>query len=237
MTVTEYIVFFNYGGEEAENELFVRLGDSPPQLPPAMTLYDREQAVLYCLSIQHSILDHLNMFNIAKATPEEMVQGYFNENGLAVEVSNDIIVGFILVTVGGEGTGYEVLCTADEIESKAPLSGMRMLEINQMYYWWKFVPAGASWSDSSYIIPDETDPSSKDSPLFNRLKELRLSLARERGVRAFMIFHDRTLEAMVARRPKTAAEFAAIPGVGPVKLAEFGDTFIALIREFEQQIT
>ena len=236
MTVTEYIVFFNYGGEEAENELFVRLGDSPPQLPPAMTLYDREQAVLYCLSIQHSILDHLNMFNIAKATPEEMAQGYFNENGLAVEVSNDIIVGFILVTVGGERTGYEVLCTADEIEGKAPLSGMRMLEINQMYYWWKFVPAGAWWSDSSYIIPDETDPSSKDSALFNRLKELRLSLAHERGVRAFMIFHDRTLEAMVARRPKTATEFAAIPGVGPVKLAEFGDAFIGMIREFEQQI-
>ena len=233
MAVTEYIVFFNYGGEEAENELFVRLGDSPPQLPPTMTLYDREQAVLYSLSIQHSILDYFNMFSIAKATPEEMVQGYFNENGLSVEVSSDIIVGFILVTVGGEGTGYEVLCTVDDIEGKAPPFGMRMLEINQMYYWWKFVPAGAWWSDSSYFMPDEADSSSEDSALFSRLKELRLSLAHERGVPAYIIFHDRTLEAMVARRPKTATEFAAIPGVGPAKLAEFGDAFIALIREFE----
>ena len=64
-------------------------------------------------------------------------------------------------------------------------------------------------------IPDETDPSSEDSALFDRLKELRLLPDRERGVREFMIFHDRTLADMVARRPKTAAEFAAIPGVGP----------------------
>ena len=153
MTVTEYIVFFNYGGEEAENELLVRFGDSPPPLPPAMTLYDREQAVLYCLSIQHSIIDFFNMFSIAKATPEEMVQGYFNENGLAVKVSNNIIIGFILVTAGGEGVGYEVLYIVDNIEGEAPSFGMRILEINQMYYWWKFVPEGAWW----HIIPDETD--------------------------------------------------------------------------------
>ena len=152
MAVTEYIVIFNYGGEEAENELFVRLGDLPPPLPPAMTLYDREQAVLYCLSIQHSILDYFNMFNIVKATPEEMVQGYFDENGLAVEVSNDIVVGYIIVKVDGEEIGHEVLVTVD-VEGKAPLFGMRMLEINQMYYWWEFVPEGAWWSDSSYIMP------------------------------------------------------------------------------------
>ena len=214
MTVTEYIVFFNYESEEAENELFIGLGDSPPQLPPAITLYDREQAVLYCLSIQHSILD------------------YFNKNGLAVEVSNDIIVGYIIVKVDGEEIGHEVLVTVDDIEGKVPSLGMRILKINQIYYWWKFVPEGAGWSDSSYIMPDETDPSSEDSALFDRLKELRLSLARKRGVPAFVIFHDSTLEAMVARRPKTAAEFAAIPGVGPVKLAKFADAFTALIREF-----
>lgn len=156
MTVTEYTVFFNYGSEEAEDELFVRLGDSPPQLPPAMTLYDREQAVLYCLSIQHSILDYFNMFNIVKATPEEMVQGYFNENGLAVEVSNDIVVGYIIVKVDGEEIGHEVLVTVDDIEGKAPILGMRMLEINQMHYWWEFVPEGAWWSYSSYTMPSAT---------------------------------------------------------------------------------
>lgn len=77
--------------------------------------------------------------------------------------------------------------------------------------------------------------SPEDKGLFNRLKELRLDLARERGVPAFVIFHDRTLAAMAARRPKTTDEFAAISGVGQAKLAEFADAFTALIRDFEQK--
>lgn len=72
-----------------------------------------------------------------------------------------------------------------------------------------------------------------DAELFNRLKELRLALARERNVPAYIVFHDRTLAAMVAGRPKTVAEFAAIPGVGQAKLAEFAEPFTELIREFE----
>ena len=75
--------------------------------------------------------------------------------------------------------------------------------------------------------------SGRDADLFNRLKELRLMLARERQVPAYVIFHDRTLAAMVARRPKTTAEFASIPGVGQAKLDEFADAFTALIWEFE----
>ena len=80
------------------------------------------------------------------------------------------------------------------------------------------------------------DPSSamEDAELFNRLKELRRSLARERDVPAYIVFHDRTLAAMVASRPKTVAEFAAIPGVGQAKLAEFAEPFTELIREFEE---
>ena len=81
--------------------------------------------------------------------------------------------------------------------------------------------------------PIETSSAVEDAELFNRLKELRLALARERNVPAYIVFHDRTLAAMVAGRPKTAAEFAAIPGVGQAKLAEFAEPFTELIREFE----
>ncbi len=77
--------------------------------------------------------------------------------------------------------------------------------------------------------------SEQDSELFNLLKDLRLVLARERQVPAYIIFHDRTLVAMVARRPKTISEFAAIPGVGQAKLTDFADVFTELIRAFEEK--
>ena len=88
-------------------------------------------------------------------------------------------------------------------------------------------------SSTAEEVDAEAEPSAEDTVLFNRLKELRLTLARERKVPAYVIFHDRTLAAMVARRPKTAAEFAAVPGVGQAKLDAFADAFTALIREFE----
>jgi ATP-dependent DNA helicase RecQ len=68
-----------------------------------------------------------------------------------------------------------------------------------------------------------------DAALLDRLKALRSRLARERGVPAYVIFSDRTLIDMAARRPATAGEFAAVHGVGEVKLKEFGATFLAAL--------
>ncbi|HEX9646535.1 MAG TPA: DNA helicase RecQ [Alphaproteobacteria bacterium] len=72
-------------------------------------------------------------------------------------------------------------------------------------------------------------PSRADEALLQALKALRLRLARERGVPAYVIFPDRSLVDMVRRRPGTAAEFAVVDGVGEVKLRAFADAFLAAI--------
>ena len=61
------------------------------------------------------------------------------------------------------------------------------------------------------------------------LKALRLELAKERGVPAYVVFHDRTLIDMVRRRPRTREELAEINGVGAAKLQEFAAPFLAAI--------
>jgi len=68
-----------------------------------------------------------------------------------------------------------------------------------------------------------------DVALLDRLKALRLKLARERGVPAYVIFSDRTLIDMAIRQPKSAREFADVHGVGEVKLKEFGALFMQAI--------
>jgi ATP-dependent DNA helicase RecQ len=69
-----------------------------------------------------------------------------------------------------------------------------------------------------------------DAALLAALRELRLSLARQRRVPAFVIFSDRTLLDMAQRRPRTAAEFAEVNGVGAKKLQEFGAAFLEVLR-------
>jgi ATP-dependent DNA helicase RecQ len=69
-----------------------------------------------------------------------------------------------------------------------------------------------------------------DEALWSALRELRQSLARERGVPPYVVFHDATLVEMVRRRPADLAAFALLPGVGERKLAAYGEAFLAVLR-------
>ena len=64
------------------------------------------------------------------------------------------------------------------------------------------------------------------------LREVRLRLARERGVPPYVIFHDTTLRDMAERRPQTLDDLHDIYGVGAKKAADFGDAFLDAIRTF-----
>jgi ATP-dependent DNA helicase RecQ len=68
-----------------------------------------------------------------------------------------------------------------------------------------------------------------DAGLLKFLKELRLTLAHEHHVPPYIIFHDSTLVAMAAARPRNLAEMAQIPGVGASKLSRYGAQFLEVI--------
>jgi ATP-dependent DNA helicase RecQ len=72
--------------------------------------------------------------------------------------------------------------------------------------------------------------------LFETLRERRLALAREQDVPPYVIFNDKTLRAMVKHRPQTADEFRALHGVGDVKLDRYGDTFLSILRNFDDSM-
>jgi ATP-dependent DNA helicase RecQ len=68
-----------------------------------------------------------------------------------------------------------------------------------------------------------------DEELFDRLRELRRVLAAEQGVPAYVVFADRSLADMAARKPSTPEEFLGSHGVGEAKLERYGEVFLAAI--------
>ena len=76
--------------------------------------------------------------------------------------------------------------------------------------------------------PEET-LTDDQANLLSVLKALRLELAKERGVPAYVVFHDRTLIDMMRRRPRTREEFAEVNGVGAAKLEQFAEPFLTAI--------
>ena len=73
------------------------------------------------------------------------------------------------------------------------------------------------------------DLHSIDANLLSRLKALRLSLATEQKVPAFLIFSDSTLIDMCLKMPQTEEEFLEVSGVGKQKLERYGAKFLEII--------
>lgn len=71
---------------------------------------------------------------------------------------------------------------------------------------------------------------SENPELFSRLRELRLKLAEEAKVPAYIIFSDATLHDMCQKLPKDKTEFLYVSGVGKSKAERFGDAFTGEIR-------
>ncbi|MDX9707702.1 MAG: DNA helicase RecQ, partial [Azospira sp.] len=67
--------------------------------------------------------------------------------------------------------------------------------------------------------------------LFERLRQWRADTAREQGVPAYVILHDRTLKELAEMRPGTRGHLAMVSGIGAAKIEHYGEELLALIAE------
>jgi ATP-dependent DNA helicase RecQ len=85
---------------------------------------------------------------------------------------------------------------------------------------------GKSRRTSQKVLPEHID-----AQLWESLRECRRQLAEAQGIPPYIIFHDRTLQLICERRPRSVAEFSAISGVGDRKCEKYADAFLAVVRE------
>ena len=79
--------------------------------------------------------------------------------------------------------------------------------------------------------PTQVELKGVDAELFVALRTLRVDIAREQNVPAFVIFHDSTLRQMAQDKPRSLATFAKISGVGEQKLSSYGQAFVDVILQ------
>jgi ATP-dependent DNA helicase RecQ len=71
-----------------------------------------------------------------------------------------------------------------------------------------------------------------DMGLFEQLRVLRKNLADQKGVPPFVVFSDVALQEMAYYFPQNAESFLQISGVGAMKLEQYGEKFMSVIREY-----
>ena len=74
-----------------------------------------------------------------------------------------------------------------------------------------------------------------DQGLYDALTALRRQIAEERGLPAFMIFGNRSLEDMARKVPRSEAEFSRVSGVGRAKLEDLGGPFLERINAYARE--
>jgi DNA helicase-2/ATP-dependent DNA helicase PcrA len=73
-------------------------------------------------------------------------------------------------------------------------------------------------------------PAEPSDPLYAALKRWRLQRATADDLPAYVVFHNATLAEIAGRRPRDLTELGAVPGVGPTKLARYGDEVLAVLK-------
>jgi ATP-dependent DNA helicase RecQ len=70
-----------------------------------------------------------------------------------------------------------------------------------------------------------------DPELRTRLRTWRSNIARERGVPAYVVLHDSTIDGIVRAWPTTLDELRGVPGIGDKKLEHYGEELLRLMKE------
>ena len=149
--------------------------------------------------------NELSVFGIAKdATEDELkrVTGLLVEKGLLVRNGTEY------PTLAVSSLGLDILQRRERITLTRPKQKISR------------IPSTIGGANLEY-----------DQALFQKLRELRRSIATQNSLPSFVIFHDSTLQQMAARLPTTQEAFSRISGVGTTKLAQYGEDFLTVIQE------
>jgi ATP-dependent DNA helicase RecQ len=155
--------------------------------------------------------DKLQVFGLGKELAPRQWRSLFRQ-----------LVALGLLEPDPEGHGGLVL--GDDSEVRPVLRGEKTIRL-------RLPAAKALKAKRTRPIEVAVGEDAPDPVLFERLRALRAGLARAQGVPAYIIFDDRALQAMAARKPRSEAEFATIPGVGQVKRTRYAAAFLGLIRD------
>lgn len=105
---------------------------------------------------------------------------------------------------------------------------------------WKLVAAVIEKNEifKNELLPTKNPVKKTDkkaTDLYQKLKDLRFSLAQYEGLPPYCIFQNRTLEEMCEKLPETEKELLRIFGVGERRLDKYGKEFLSVIREYKQE--
>jgi ATP-dependent DNA helicase RecQ len=157
--------------------------------------------------------DQLSTYGLLRGVPGAEIRGYIEQlTGLGLLASTNDAYPVLVLTP----RGVEVL----KDESKA--AGLTLVRPR--------TPDRKAGRPSARVEAEAWRD--VDRGLFEQLRDVRLQVARARGVPPYVVFHDATLREMARLKPESNADLLRVRGVGVRKAEDLGEVFIEAIRRF-----
>ncbi len=134
------------------------------------------------------------------------------------------VIALGLVTVDHEA--YSALKLTDT--AKPVLRGAQKVQLRQ--YQKPVKQKRATTKPKGYV---ESDLSSIEQSIFDKLRWWRVETARKHNVPAYVIFHDATMREIAKAKPGSLDDLRGVSGVGEKKLESYGEEIVALIAEMD----
>jgi ATP-dependent DNA helicase RecQ len=147
--------------------------------------------------------DRLSVFGLLQTMPVDEVRGYI-EQLVALELLAQVGDEFPVLRLTAAG-----LALMKDAGAQPDLVLARQRKPEKGKGPRRSRPEGESWDGV-------------DRDLFERLRALRLRVARERGVPPYVIFHDATLRELARLKPRSLDALRHVYGVGVRKVDDFG---------------
>jgi ATP-dependent DNA helicase RecQ len=174
-----------------------------------------------------------HVIDVLRGTDSEKVKQWRHDKvstfGIGSEVSEAewrailrqaIALGLIVV----DHDSYGALKLTDE--ARPVLRGERKVQLRQYEK-----PVRQKRQTSRQKTYVETDLSSVEQAIFDKLRWWRVETARKHNVPAYVIFHDATMREIAKAKPRSLSDMRNITGVGEKKLETYGEEIVSLIAE------
>jgi len=109
-------------------------------------------------------------------------------------------------------------------------SGLKILK-DEEYFNYKKIEIKISKVSKNKKLKETIIIDDKELKILTLLKELRLNIAKEKSIPAFVIFPDSSLIEMAKIKPHNLQEMIKINGVGPSKLKKYGNRFLEILNK------